>query len=397
MTDVFTLLAQARLLPDLDAHAPMPAWWGVLSFLLVVSFAVHLVFMNIALGSGVLLVIGRFARQADGLLAWLRGEVGHNLPVIVSLTITTGVAPLLFVQTLYPQFFYSAAILIGRFWLLILAFLAVGFYAVYLYSRAEAAGAIGAPLWRFLLALVAAGSFLSIAYIFTNHAVSVVEPRRWDALLGGARSLNTGSPQVWPRLLHTFVGATAVTGLYLACVGQAARAKHGLLERGRQATRVGMKLAMGATFVQILVGIWFLLAVDAGPRQHLYNPAVGGAGSVAWMLGIAVAIVGMWLMLRAWLEPDVVRWTLGACGAIFLTLVGMSAGRETLRLGYLAPYLAAEAFPPPQWQPSWQTASIVSFVVIALLGAAAVWLVVRWWWRLPPAPPEPAVPVEGAP
>lgn len=375
-------LLAAVPIPDLSAGAPLPAWWGVFSVLLVVTFAVHLVFMNVTLGSGVLLVAAPFARKG-GFFAWLAGEILHGFPVAISLTITTGVAPLLFAQVLYPQFFYTAGILIAAFWLLILGFLIVGFYCVYLVQRTSKAGSGTHRIVPFVLGIVSAGAFLTIAYLFTNHAVTTIEPGRWSVLLEGEKTLHVGSPQLHPRLLHTFVGATAVFGLYVAALGQFARAKRGAVEHGRRATRIGMKLAIGATALQMLVGVWFLLAVDEGPRAHLYNPAVGGVGSVAWMLGIAVALAGLWLMVRALLAPDDWRWTGGACGAIFVTLLGMSAGRETLRLGYLSPYLAKEGFPPPAWTPDWQTISAIIFLVTFAVGLMVLWIVLRWWWQLP--------------
>lgn len=373
--------------PSLSAGVPMPAWWGIFSGLLVVTFAVHLVFMNATLGSGVLLVAAPFARKG-GYFHWLTGEVMDFFPVAISLTITTGVAPLLFAQVLYPQFFYTASILIAAYWLLILGFLIVGFYCVYIAQRVSRnAGGGGRLLW-FLLAIMSAVAFLSIAYLFTNQAIAVIEPDRWQVLLDGEKTLHIRSPQFLPRLLHTFVGATAVFGLYLAAIGQFARARQGESERGPRVVRAGMRLAIGATFVQVAIGLWFLLAVDEGPRAHLYNPAVGGAGSVAWMVGIAAALLGLWLMVRALLSPDNWRWTAGACGAVFATLLGMSAGRETLRLGYLSPYLAKHGFPPAAWTPRWQTVSAIIFLVTFAIGLGVLWMLVRWWWQLPPAPSE---------
>lgn len=281
-------------LPDLTAGAPLPAWWGVFSVLLVVTFAVHLVFMNATLGSGVLLVAAPFARKG-GFVHWLAGEVLHCFPVAISLTITTGVAPLLFAQVLYPQFFYTAGILIAAYWLLILGFLIVGFYGVYVAQRLSKDGPSGGRrlLWC-LVAIVSAGAFLTIAYLFTNHAVATIEPKRWAVLLAREKSLHTGSPQLLPRLLHTFVGATAVFGLYVAALGQFARAKRGEVEHGRRATRIGMRLAIGATFVQMAVGLWFLLAVDAGPRATSTTRP-----SAAWEVS------------RGWWES---QWRCSGCG-----------------------------------------------------------------------------------
>ena len=119
----------ADLVPALDpTPIPGPPW--LFHVLLVFTFIVHVVFMNLALGGTILAALSAWrasdasdprARIADRL-------VGINTYAI-SMAITTGVAPLLFVQVLYPQFFYTATILVGEAWISMLVLLMVGYYA----------------------------------------------------------------------------------------------------------------------------------------------------------------------------------------------------------------------------------------------------------------------------
>lgn len=64
----------------------------------------------------------------------LARALATRLPVAVALTITLGVAPLLFVQVLYGQFFYTSSILLGYVWLTLLLILLLGYYGYYCYA-----------------------------------------------------------------------------------------------------------------------------------------------------------------------------------------------------------------------------------------------------------------------
>ncbi len=62
--------------------------------------------------------------------------VRDRLPFMLGCGITAGVAPLLFVQLLYQQRFYTANLLLGPRWLAVVPALIVGFYALYLAKHA---------------------------------------------------------------------------------------------------------------------------------------------------------------------------------------------------------------------------------------------------------------------
>ena len=63
------------------------------------------------------------------------------LPAVLGLAITTGIAPLLFVQILYKRQFYTANLLLFNRFMLLLPALIVAYYMLYLVKSHALAGA----------------------------------------------------------------------------------------------------------------------------------------------------------------------------------------------------------------------------------------------------------------
>ena len=131
------------LLPALDPlPLPGPAW--LFHVLWLVTFAVHVVGVNVVLGSSILGTIASFDLDR----AFGRGVARFFAEVntwAISLTITFGIAPLLFLQVLYGQFFYTSSILMAWPWFLVLVFLTVAYYGFYYVSfrSGRPGGAVG--------------------------------------------------------------------------------------------------------------------------------------------------------------------------------------------------------------------------------------------------------------
>ena len=120
----------ASPIPALDpAPIPGPPW--LFHLLWVVTFLVHLLFVNVVLGGSVLgtaaLAIGPGRGPGAGSPLVLR-EVNAWA---ISLAITFGIAPLLFMQVLYGRFFYTATVLVAWAWLGMLGLLMAGYYLNY--------------------------------------------------------------------------------------------------------------------------------------------------------------------------------------------------------------------------------------------------------------------------
>ena len=129
MISFFELLAQIPVPKDIPLPLPLPEWLLVL--LLIVSFAAHILFVNLMVG-GTLLT---FFSQVKGLnepdYDTLAHEISKTITVNKSLAIVMGVAPLLTINTLYTIYFYSANSLTGLFWIAVIPMVTVAFLLTY--------------------------------------------------------------------------------------------------------------------------------------------------------------------------------------------------------------------------------------------------------------------------
>lgn len=345
-------------IPALDpAPLPAPAW--LFQLLLVVTFFVHVLFLNVALGGTLIACVHRFLIKSDDAPGRRLGRlVVGLLPASISFTITTGVAPLLFVQVLYGHLFYPATILVGWIWLALLVLLVIAYYAVYLY-KFEVGGPGGLPAWL----AVAALCFLAVAGIQTLFNVLQLTPGRWTAVAAGTEGA-FWDPSMLPRLLHFILGSLAVAGLFLAVLA---------VEKGQRnpdpfyhwLARRGVRWALVATALQVVDGFWFLLAL---PRSILASLTGGGMMATAVLaLGVALGLLTPILLSRI-REPaqerKLVRLT---AGSLLLTLLSMVVLRDVARGLYLVPFVRLRELPTRT-----QVDVTILFVLVFFVGLATV-------------------------
>ncbi|MCA9285380.1 MAG: hypothetical protein KDA22_09210, partial [Phycisphaerales bacterium] len=189
-------------------NAPLPFGLpGPTAFYLalyLLTLVVHVVFMNYVLaGSGVLAWALLRGRAQDPIVRLLRDW----MPFALGAAITAGVAPLLFVQILYRQSFYTANLLLFNRWMALLPVLIVGFYLLYL-QKAKAVGRW--PAWS--RTVVGVGAFLCFAFVAQawteNHLLSLAGQTTWSDFYAERRALFL-DPQLVPRLGVWFLGAFA--------------------------------------------------------------------------------------------------------------------------------------------------------------------------------------------
>ena len=351
-------------IPALDpTPLPAPAW--LFHLLLVVTFVVHVLFLNVTLGGTIIgAAHSLLARDPEGPGRRAGRLVLGLLPASISFTVTTGVAPLLFVQVLYAQLFYPATILLGWAWLGLLVLLIAGYYAVYL-AKFEVGGAGGGRAW-----LAAAGlCFLSIAAIQVLVNVLQLTPDRWwdVAEQAGAALRN---PTLLPRYLHFLLGSLAVAGMFLALRGLRAAARdddpfHAWLARR------GLLWAMAATGLQIVVGFWLLFSLPTPILRALLGGDVGATIHVGVGTGLGVLALILLTGIHEPLAQRPVVWGAGAC--ILLTVATMVKIRDAVRGLYLAPALSLRALPVQT-----QAGVLALFLVVFVLGLATVaWMIRR--------------------
>ena len=197
------------LIPALDpAPLPGPPW--LFHVLWVVTFLIHLLFVNAVLGGTLLAALAGSGKPGRRETATLLVEVNSWA---ISFAITFGIAPLLFMQVLLGRFFYTATVLVAWAWFGMLGLLIVGYYLNYVAKyRLRAGKGVGAIL------VVEALCFLGIAA--TQVAVNLLhmQPARWAAV-GDSAWAALADPTFLPRLLHYVLAAVTMAGALVALGG----------------------------------------------------------------------------------------------------------------------------------------------------------------------------------
>ena len=247
----------------------IPVSWGWLQFLLLLTFPLHLLAMNAMLG-GLAVAVVEHLRGGD-----VRRQLAHRiavaLPLVIAFVVNLGVAPLLFVQVLYGQFFYSSSILMGSFWLLIIPVLIVAYYGAYLYDfRFQRLGAAGPWLAAAVFLLLAL-----VGFFLANNMLLMVLPERFGEYFihrGGSLLVFT-HPEFWPRFLHMVFGALAMGGLFVSLLGRfRGKAEP---ELAAYAEQVGLSWFSLFTLGNVIVGFWYFLALPAELRQFFMGGSIG--------------------------------------------------------------------------------------------------------------------------
>ncbi|GIX49273.1 MAG: hypothetical protein KatS3mg131_3484 [Candidatus Tectimicrobiota bacterium] len=298
---------------------PVPA--SLLLWLKGAGFFLHLFFMNLWVGGlpAALVLYRRYPEVARRLLRWL--------PFAMAFGINAGLVPLLFVQTLYPQFFYPATILQAWFWFLVIPLLLVAYYALYLAAFER---------WPRLSGAVACVLLGWIGLTFSAALSLTTAPEHW-----------------WEIFLRTARGG-AVHGGYFYL-------------RGRAVLRYGLVLGMAlGTVAAVLAvdGAWRRQPAEEGrPPRHLV-PFLFGCGLLVYglaglrylpavrdklppLLGTATALS---MPLAAGLAVLYWRWPgRASSAALLLAQLGVlllnTLARQQVQVAKLRPWLDLSALP----------------------------------------------------
>lgn len=349
-------------IPHLDPM-PLPAPVWLLRTLLLLTFFLHLVFMNCLLGGTAIALVCMMRRKSSVFSAQLAGDLGRILPSVFAFTVTLGVAPLLFLQVMYGQMLYASSILIGVPWLAIIGLVIAAYYGVYFYSMNEQSGKTTAVLAGVVLLLA------TVAYIYSNNFTLMLAPERWlDVYHRNASgwNLNWSEPSLLPRYLHFVLGALAVSGLGLVVMGlrkQQGGYRQWVIEQGSL-------LFTGATMLNFGIGFWFLAKLPVSTRLAF----IGGNGLATALLGagllLPLAAIAHLIMAKGNNSP-LRQLVIGvSCG--LLTVAAMVVMRDVLRNLTLAPYFSPTHLPvASQW------GVIVLFVLLFVAGLGTLYYMLR--------------------
>jgi hypothetical protein len=381
------------MVPTLDPN-PLPAPYWLFKLLLLVTFFLHILAMNFMLGGAILATVARFTSKGKAFRNRIFLDLAKKIPVFLAATITLGIAPLLFVQVLYGQYFYTSTILIAWPWFLVLVLLVAAYYGFYYvaYNGQRRPGPAG-----FIL-LVSVALVLLIGFIYSNNVTLMQTPTHWAAKYFASPagwSNNLSDPTLIPRYLHFVTSAIAVGGILLVLLAlvrwEDDREYAGYL------FQFGGKAFMYATMAQFVIGLWFLVSIPRDLRMLFMgdNPLA----SILFGIGILGTVASIFLMSDALRKQNIRVAAYGVTGILTVVVLTMVIMRDILRDAYLEP-----SFHPHQFAVKTQWAVLPVFLVLFLSGVG-LWLVMLQRYglftsaNLPPtdltsAPDAPAVPAE---
>lgn len=366
------------LIPSPDPlGVPTPP--SVFVFFSIVTLVIHFIFMNYVLGGTLILAVNEWLFGKDRAVTHANHLMLKVMPFSLSMAVTMGVAPLLFVQVLYGQFFYSSNIMMGGWWLLILALVAIGFYMIYILLAKRPANYESTTLTKSGL-LINAIAFLGVAFLLTNNATLVDNPRYWQDIYNGTRSFIAPDRSLWARYLHNVISALAVAGLWMAIIGRyQLRYYPHHKEMADGLIRRGLMWTAGATTVNILVGFGYLFTLSDRMADFMGN----GPFFVGWSVSVITGFLALVLSAMALMKPDKPNLIWGAVSSMAVTLLGMAMGRELIRIVSLKDHYGWDELVV---RPSYS--SFALFLVTFVIGLGVLGYLVKLVWSLPLAEPD---------
>ncbi|MBN1153381.1 hypothetical protein JXB12_00520 [candidate division KSB1 bacterium] len=343
------------LIPTPDS-IPAPAWF--FQVLNILTFLIHILFVNIILGGSILILMSRLTRTDPPLDQSLHGVIAPKIPTTFALAINFGVAPLLFIQVIYGQFIYTSSVLMAVYWILVIPLLIIAYYGAYIhiknYSKARTLSVVSLMVTTLIL--------LYIAFVYVNNMTLMMQPDKWASYFQdrGGTLLNAADPSFLPRYLHFIVASVAISGLFIALVWYL-RSRNTAAEAGEKINS-GLKIYAIGTSVQVVVGFWYLLSL---PRDLMLSFM---GGNMVYTIILAAGIVlAMGSIITGFLKN--LKATLIQLGILITIMVITRANLRTL---YLADY-----FKLNQLTLKPQTDVMILFLLVFIIGLVAVGYMIK--------------------
>lgn len=301
---------------------PLPMLPAALKALLLVTFTLHLMAVNLGVGGSLVAAVHALRGKPED--RDLLRRLAPLLPAALTFAITLGVAPLLFVQLTYGPFFYTASVLMALPWLGLIFLLMAGYALVYRFV-----GSVASEKLRGLAGIAGALLLLGVGLMLVNVTTLSLRPDLWAAHAAASPHglrLNTADPTLWPRYLHMVASMVAVAGLLLA--GWGGWRDHAY---GRQ---TGLRWFIGATASQAAWGTWLLVAQPAPVLDLLLNAST--APSLTLWLSIACGALALLMAVPASQAGAKARAVWPPFGLAMASVLGMILLRDQARDASLA-------------------------------------------------------------
>jgi hypothetical protein len=302
----------------------IPFYPILFQILMVLTFAVHIMFVNFTLGLSFLSAYG-FVR-GNGYWAGLSRSLSKATTPNASLAILFGIAPLLFMQVVYDPFWYASNMLSAAWALGFVVILMLGYGLTYVFylkrwpARGGGFAAIGAL--AFVLFLLAGSIMHVLGY-------QLLQPEKWLQWYVEGNGVDASGTSLHafqlPRFLHFMVPSFAMAGLFLMLYAWYFKDRPDMSrEYLAWVAGTGAGIAFLFTMLQALVGVWWLFSLP--PEFRFFTDPF-------FLVAAGMGVLLLFFLYRA--RKDPFRYAVRVGVWAFLTIFAMSSAREVLRMKYV--------------------------------------------------------------
>lgn len=327
-------------LPDYN-FLSAPLW--LVTVLHILTLTLHFVAMNFLVGGIIFVLFGKIKDK------WNDPTVKtfvKMFPNAMAATVTLGVAPLLFVQLTYHKYIYSASIVSGWFWLLIIVMAIIGYYFLYATSFSKAVSNKGTYLAIALLC------FLYISFVYSSVFSMAERPDIYTALYAGNQSGWVLNPEIGSyifRWLHMMLGAVTVGGFFVGWIGK----------NNEPAYNTGKQFFLWGMIAAIIFGFVYMMTFGDMMKPFMRSPGIW-----AVTLGLLLSLGSLHFFFKKKFVP--------AALMVFVSMLTMVYTRHVVRTLHFEGIFDPASIPfAPQWS------IFILFLVCFVIALGLVWYMLK--------------------
>ncbi len=305
---------------------PLPAPVWLFKILNVVTLGLHFVALEILIGGLLVVAVLNFFGTRQGAALALNQSaslMARRLPIVMTYVINLGVPPLLFTQVLYGQALYTSSVLIGLWWISVIAILMLAYWLLYkVAERTEA----NQSAWH-----LAIGSWLMIgliARIYSTNFTLMLRPEDWQSLYENSALgtvLPMSDPATTPRWIMMLTGGFAVAGMWMVWLSTTSKASETV---GAYLNQLGGKIAAVFFALQLGAAYWVFLAQPDAVKAQLTSQSLYLLTGYGWIAITAVLITLSAIAIAR--KPSLLLSWSGAVG-VLLSMLTMVIYRDGIR------------------------------------------------------------------
>jgi hypothetical protein len=305
--------------------------------------------MNFVVGGIIIVVFGRFGNRWK---APIVRRFTDLFPSAMAATVTLGVAPLLFLQLVYPRQVYSSAIVMGWFWLMIIPFVIVSYY--FLYGTSFSKRSVGFRTKAYLL--VALSGLVYVSLVYSSVFTMAEQPDLTRELYARNQTgllWNPAAGSYILRWLHMILGAGTVGGFFVGLLGG----------ENQEAFKVGREFFFWGMVGSAIAGMGYLFTLGEHMAEFMRTPAVW-----ALTLGVILSVGSLHFYFK--------KSYLFAGAMLFVSMVTMVYSRHQVRLLRLG-----EKFDPASWKVAPQWSPLSMFLICFLIALGLLFYMFRLFFQ----------------